>query len=56
MPKYAVTITATVTKTLEVEASNEQEATELAHQLFTVQCDGDDERYSEETDKIEVIK
>jgi len=45
---WDVKIKATVTKTISVEADNEEEAVELAHELFTVQCDGVNEDYNEE--------
>jgi len=46
---WDVKIKATVTKTISVEADNEEEAVELAHELFTV-CHEDNvkERYNEE--------
>lgn len=52
MPTYDVTITATVTKTIRVEAENEEEAIEQAHESFTTVCDGPDERYEENTDSV----
>jgi hypothetical protein len=51
MPDYAVTIKATVIKTIMVEADDEDKATELAHQTFTVEpedCESA-EKYDEET-------
>lgn len=52
MAKYAVTIKATITKTIEVEdAENEQDATEQAHSMFSVLNDGEEENYTEDTMK-----
>jgi hypothetical protein len=51
MADYAVTIKATVIKTIMVESDDEDKATELAHQLFTVDpedCESS-EKYDEET-------
>jgi hypothetical protein len=56
MPKYLVTITARVTKTLEVEADTESEATEKAHSEFTVHSDGGPERYNQDIDSVEELK
>jgi len=55
MDEYDVTIEATVTKTLRVPAVNEDEATELAHQLFTVTNEGDEEKYDEQTLRCEKV-
>ena len=52
---WNVKIKGSVTKTINVEADTEDEAVELAHELFTVQCeDGLKEDYDEET--ISVIE
>ena len=48
MKKYSVTIRATVTKTYEVEAENEELAVQEAHHFFTVMPDNNEERYEEE--------
>lgn len=54
MKTYNVTIRATVTKTLQVEAESEDAAAEAAHQEFTVTNDGDeDECYEQDTVRIE---
>jgi hypothetical protein len=53
MKTYRVTIRATVTKTVTVEAENEDDAYVAAHEDFSVLCDGEDERYEEETLSIE---
>jgi len=45
--KYNVTIESVIRKTIHVEAPDEDEAQHLAHQLFTVECDGD-EFYSQD--------
>jgi hypothetical protein len=50
---YAVTIKATVYKTLIVDAENEDEAYIAAHEDFSVLPDGKDERYEQETIDIE---
>lgn len=56
MKQYDVTITARVTKTLRVEADNEQDACEFAHQEFSVVSDQLPEHYNEDTDNVtEVI-
>ena len=46
---FAVTIKASVTKTIGVEAENEDDAVEQAHQEFSILCDSNDENYSQET-------
>jgi hypothetical protein len=51
MKTYDVTITATITKTIRVTADYEEEAAEIAHNLFTVECDGD-EKYAEDMENI----
>lgn len=53
MKQYSVTIRATITKTLLVEAENEQAATEQAHERFSVLNDGNDESYDQECLDIE---
>ncbi len=55
MKTYDVTIRAIVTKTLRVEAENADEAYENAHELFSVGCNGDRERYEQDTLDIEEI-
>lgn len=55
MPTYQVKITAKVTKTVEVEADNEDEAIEAAHENFTVACEGDEEDYEQETDEVTMV-
>jgi hypothetical protein len=53
---WNVKIQATVIKTINVEADTEQEATELAHELFTVQSeDGISENYNEETLDVSMV-
>lgn len=57
MSKFAITIRATVTKTIVVDAESQAEAIAEAHDLFTVQCEeGVDEDYNEETIDVERIK
>jgi len=54
--KYKITIRATVTKDEIVEADSIQQATELAHEQFSVLCEnGQDEHYDEETLNVEKI-
>ena len=53
MKVYEVTIRATVTKTLSVEAWNHTSAEEAAHEQFSVLNDGLDENYDQETLRIE---
>jgi len=48
MKIYNVTIRATITKTLRIEAENEDDAVERAYEDFTVVCDGVEERYSQD--------
>lgn len=52
MKTYAVTIEARIIKTLVIEAGSQQEAVELAHQQFSVECEGD-EYYAQETQDVE---
>ena len=54
--KYLVTIEATIRKTLEIEADNRFEAIERAHEDFTVECEGSDEYYNQETLQVEQVK
>ena len=59
MKEYDVTIKATVTKVIRVEAENEDMASEEAHQIFNIMKDGYDEEYDEETvacDEVEPRK
>lgn len=54
---YDVTIEATVRKTLRVRAKDDQSATELAHQRFTVSSEGgEDEKYDEQTISVNEVK
>ena len=48
MKTYDVKIRATITKTERVEADNEDEAIELAHQVFNPSCTGVDESYAQD--------
>lgn len=56
MKTYAVTITATITKTYTVEAMNEDDAYIKAHDRFNVLHDGAPERYEQETMDIEELE
>ena len=55
LPAFDVTITAKVTKTLRVYAPDKDAAAEVAHEKFTVACDGPDENYEQETQYIEAV-
>ena len=52
MKPYEVTIKATIIKTYTVYANSEDEASEIAHDDFTVQMDDAPERYEQETLEI----
>jgi hypothetical protein len=54
--KYEVTIRATVYKTITVDADNQDEAYESAHDLFSMQSDGWPEKYEQETMDIRTVK
>ena len=56
MKTYAITIRATVTKTITVEADNEDDAMEQANELFSVLCDDIEEDYHEEVIGFEEVK
>ena len=49
MKTYNVTIRAQVTKTIKVQATDEDAASEAAHELFSVLSDSYDESYKEDT-------
>ncbi len=49
MKTYDVQIEAIVTKTIRVNAIDHSEAHEIAHELFNVGSDDDDDRYEENT-------
>jgi hypothetical protein len=55
MKTYDITIRATVTKTVRVEAENRAEASIQAHEEFSTECDGQ-ENYEQETLDIEEVK
>lgn len=55
MKTFKVTISATVIKTIEVDAENEDAAEEIAHQAFTVDPDGEEEYYKQEALSIKEI-
>ena len=46
---YDVVIEAVVTKTIRVNAIDEDAAYDLAHEMFTVMSNGDAERYEQNT-------
>lgn len=52
MKTYDVTIKAIVIKTYTVEAEDEDEASLIAHEDFTVESDDTPERYEQETLEI----
>ena len=52
MKTYDVTIKAIVIKTYTVEAEDEDEASLIAHEDFTVESDDTPERYEQETVEI----
>lgn len=56
MKTYEVTIRATITKTYTVEATDDNEALNTGHQIFSVELDEAPEHYEQETiDLFEVI-
>jgi hypothetical protein len=55
MNTYQVTIRATITKTLTVEAENEDAAYEEAHELFNPYSGEAEERYEEETLNVKEV-
>lgn len=55
MKTYDVTIQATVTKTIRVEAEDSNEATILAHEEFNVHSGESEERYEEQTLEISEV-
>jgi hypothetical protein len=48
MNTYNVTIRATVTKTMTIEANSADEAAATANDLFTTECEGPDEDYQQD--------
>jgi len=54
MKPYEVIIRAIVVKSVRVLADSQEEAIESAHDLFSVDCDGDEIRYEQET--VEVLQ
>ena len=56
MKKYAVTIRARITKTITVEAEDQDQAIWFAHDAFNVLNDDHDEDYEQETVDMEEIK
>jgi hypothetical protein len=54
MKPYEVIIRAIVVKSIRVLADSQEEAIESAHDLFTVDCEGDELRYEQET--VEVLQ
>lgn len=56
MKDFDVTITAKVTKTLRVSAATPEEAGEIAHERFSVLNDDNQEKYEQDTDKIQEVE
>ena len=56
MRKYEVVIRATVTKTYVVEAENEDDATDTAHDIFSVLNDGTDEDYDQDVVSVQIAE
>lgn len=54
--KYTVQIQATITKWIDVDADNADQAAELAHEYFDVHNDDSRERYDQETISVEKAK
>lgn len=54
MKTYEVTIRATITKTYKVQAEDDNEALNIGHEVFSVECDETPEHYEQET--IEVFE
>lgn len=55
METYDVTIRATVMKTIRVTAKTEDDAWDLAHEMFSVGATGDAEHYEQDTVRIEEV-
>ena len=55
MKTYDITIRATVTKTIRVEAKDKVEASIQAHEQFSTECDGQED-YEQNTLDIEEVK
>lgn len=55
METYEVTIQATITKTITLKASTEDEATEQAHESFSVLNDEYHEHYDEQTLSVKQV-
>jgi hypothetical protein len=62
MKAWDVKIRATIEKTIRIEAedmespediNDEDKVAELAHQIFSVNCDGNDESYEQDTVAVE---
>jgi hypothetical protein len=53
---YNVTIRATITKTHKVEADSEEDAVNLAHEIFSVLNDDIDENYDQQMHSVEEVK
>lgn len=53
---FRVTIEATVRKTIEVDAENQDEAVEQAHQEFSTENTDDAEKYTEDMVEVEEVR
>ena len=56
MKTYEVTIRATIVKILRVQAETAEAAQRRAEAEFTVECDGDDQNYREDTLEVTELK
>ena len=55
MTEYDVVISATVCKTIRVEADDEESAAETAHELFSVLNDCYPEDYQQDTVEVQLV-
>ncbi len=56
MKKYEVIITAHITKAIIVDAESQDEAEATAHELFSSNEDGREERYFQDTDEVNELE
>lgn len=54
--KYKVVVKCVIVKTMEIEAIDEQEAFETAHQTFSIEPDGCEEKYEQDVLRVEPIR
>ncbi len=55
MSTFKVQIKATIIKTIEVEADNEETAIEEAFETFDTSCDGNEEKYEQDVLNVEEV-